>query len=200
MGVRLLALSALFFLFHLTGCAGKNLVVLVPDPDGSVGRIAVSNPRGSVEIATAYQASTLKDKESPPRAPFVMEKTEVETIFADALRIQPEPPVHFILYFETGGADLTPDSRKLLPEIVQTVEKRKSVSISVIGHSDTAGDKTSNLKLSGRRAQSITDLLIGKGIDKNRIETTSHGEENPLVKTGENVSEPKNRRVEVVIR
>jgi len=54
--------------------------------------------------------------------------------------------------------------------------------------------------LSNRRARAVTDLLIEKGIDKDQIETTSHGEENPIVKTEDNVSEPKNRRVEVFVR
>jgi len=132
--------------------------------------------------------------------PLVMEKTEVESIFTEALKIQPPQPTHFILYFETDSVDLAPESQKLLPVILETINEIKSVSVSVIGHSDTAGKKAYNLTLSKRRAQAITDLLLEKGIDKKQIETTSHGEENPLVKTGDNVSEPKNRRVEVVVR
>ncbi|MBN1546979.1 MAG: OmpA family protein [Syntrophaceae bacterium] len=201
MGLRLFVLPALFFLFHMTGCAGnKNLVLLVPDPDGSVGRIVVSNAGGSVEMNTAYQASTLRDKDTAPSAPRVMEKTEVESIFTEALKIQPAQPTHFLLYFGSDSVDLAPESQKVLVVILERIHENKSASVSVIGHSDTAGDKAYNLMLSNRRAKAITDLLLEKGIDKNQIETTSHGEENPLVKTGDDVSEPKNRRVEVVVR
>ena len=69
-----------------------------------------------------------------------------------------------------------------------------------MGHSDTLGDKAYNLALSMRRAMAVQKLLVEKGIDEAFIDTTSHGEENPLVKTADNVGNPKNRRVEVVVR
>ena len=43
-------------------------------------------------------------------------------------------------------------------------------------------------------------LLAAEGIDPGALEITSHGEANPLVPTGDNVSEPRNRRVEVTVR
>jgi outer membrane protein OmpA-like peptidoglycan-associated protein len=57
-----------------------------------------------------------------------------------------------------------------------------------------------NYKLGLDRAQEIRDLLVSQGIDPKVIEVTSHGEDNPLVKTEDDVPEPKNRRVEIVIR
>jgi len=200
MRFRLLLFVVLVLSLQAMGCAKKHLVVLIPDPDGSVGRITVSNKAGRVEIDTPYQATRLSDKDTAPAAPYAMEKKEVESTFSDALRIQPTRPVHFILHFETGSVNLVSESRNLLPTILDTIKERKSVSISVIGHADTAGNKEYNLKLSKRRAQAITNLLLEKGIDQDRIETTSHGEENPRIKTGDNVVEPKNRRVEVIVR
>jgi OmpA-OmpF porin, OOP family len=200
MRFRLLLLIILVLSLQAMGCAKKHLVVLIPDPDGSVGHVTVSNKAGSVEIDTPYQATRLADKDTAPGAPYAMEKKEVEAAFSDALKIQPTPPVHFILHFEMGSVDLVPESRKLLPTILDTIKGRKSVSISVVGHADTAGNKDYNLKISTRRAQAIADLLIEKGIDKGLIQTTSHGEGNPLIKTGDNVVEPKNRRVEVIVR
>jgi outer membrane protein OmpA-like peptidoglycan-associated protein len=200
MRFRPLLLVILVLSLQAMGCAKKNLVVLIPDPDGSVGRITVSNKAGRVEIDTPYQATRLADKDTVPGTPFAMEKKEVTSTFSHALRIQPTPPVHFILYFETGSENLVPESRELLPTILDAVKERKSVSISVIGHADTAGNREYNLGLSRRRAQAITRILLEKGIDQDRIDTTSHGEENLLIKTEDNVVEPKNRRVEVIVR
>ena len=70
----------------------------------------------------------------------------------------------------------------------------------VVGHTDTAGDKNYNLSLSKRRAAQVSNLLVDRGVRREHIYTTSHGEENPLVKTKDNVHEPLNRRVEVVVR
>ncbi len=112
----------------------------------------------------------------------------------------PEPPVHFILYFKKDSNKLTSESLTLLPEVLITARERDSQDISVVGHTDTAGNPEYNLRLSNLRAQAIATILIDKGIKDSYIKTTSHGENNPLVPTKDNVHEPKNRRVEVVVR
>ena len=76
----------------------------------------------------------------------------------------------------------------LLPEIIETIIARNSVYIGVIGHADTAGDRNLNLKLSTRRAEAVSRLLIERGIKPEYLETSSHGEENPLIRTEDNVS------------
>jgi outer membrane protein OmpA-like peptidoglycan-associated protein len=50
------------------------------------------------------------------------------------------------------------------------------------------------------RAQEVAQWLISEGVDANIIEISSHGEENPVVPTKDEVAEPKNRRVEVNVR
>ena len=182
------------------GCTPKNIVVLLPDPDGSVGTITVENRAGSVEIDTPNQATAIKDQQTAPRAPYPIEKDKIDTIFANVLAIQPTPPVHFILYFKRNSTALKPESLKILPDIVAIIKDKDSVNISVVGHTDTAGDKNYNLNLSMRRAAAVSNLLVDRGVRQEYIYTTSHGEENPLIKTKDNVSEPRNRRVEVVVR
>ncbi len=182
------------------GCAPRNLVVLVPDPDGSVGSISVSNEAGRVLIDSPYHSTFIKDSQSVPTPPVVMEKEKVHSIFSGALVAQPEPPLHFLLYFKKGSLDLTAESMAQLPSIIGTIQDRKTFSISVVGHTDTLGNKDYNLKLSVQRADFVSRLLVQKGVEKSKIETTSHGEENPIIKTADNVSEPKNRRVEVILR
>ena len=46
----------------------------------------------------------------------------------------------------------------------------------------------------------IKELLVSRGIDAGFLDVDSHGESNPVVPTGDNVAEPKNRRVEVTVR
>lgn len=184
----------------MTACSPKNVVVLVPDPDGSVGRITVANAAGSVEIDTANESTAIRDAKTAPSFPAEMEKKDIDQLFGEALAIQPQPPVHFILYFEKDSTQLRPPSAGMLTDILSTIQARQSEHISVVGHSDTLGDKAYNLSLSMRRAAAVKQRLVQEGIDEAHIDITSHGEENPLVKTADNVSNPKNRRVEVVIR
>lgn len=192
--------ALLFFLIILvSGCAKKTLIALVPDPEGKTGSITVGNESGSVNINTPYEATTLGDAKDRPSAPEHLGKEALDKIFAEALSIQPKRPLHFLLYFEKETT-LTSDSTKLLPDIITAIRERNSNDISVIGHTDTVGSKDLNTALSSNRARSVKDLLVSQGADSNTIRTTSHGKENPLVPTGDNVNEPKNRRVEVVVR
>ena len=193
-------LSLLFLLIALTGgCAKKTLVAMVPDPDGRTGRIVVSNAAGSVELGTAYQASTVGSAEERPAPPVNLGKTALDKMFAEALSVQPERPLHFLLYFDKDTT-LTCTSRETLSAIVAAIRERNSVYISVVGHTDTLGSKDYNMELSQKRARVVKDLLIERGVAANTIRTTSHGKDNPLIPTADNVYEPRNRRVEVVVR
>jgi len=191
----------LLVLIVLLGCGSKTMVVLVPDTDGKTGAITVSNSAGSVDIATANQATTISGgQQSPPSTPILLEQKDINTVFSRALTAQPIPPVHFILYFISDSNELNSDSFKNVPAIIQAIEKRNSVDISIIGHTDTVGNDEYNYTLSKGRADAVACLLMNRGVLQNHITTTSHGEDNPLIQTGDNISEPKNRRVEVVVR
>jgi outer membrane protein OmpA-like peptidoglycan-associated protein len=186
-------------LMSTSGCAKKLMVALIPDPNGATGSVSVESSAGSVTIDTAYQATTVGDATARPATPEPVGKEKLETIFKEALSIQPKQPTHFLLYFRQD-TDLTPVSQQLLPDIMAMIKERNSTSILVVGHTDTFGSKEYNVSLSRNRADAVKKLLIKQGVDPAAITTTSHGKENPLIPTGDNVIEPKNRRVEVVVR
>lgn len=194
-----LLMALLSVLIVVSGCAGGTMVVLAPTPDGKTGAITVSNQSGSVDIDSPNYATMVKNNTQSPTPPVGMSQETINALFSDALSIQPKLPVHYILYFEKDLL-LTSDSAGLLPVILTAIKERNSTDISVIGHTDTVGSKEFNMTLSKNRANSVRDLLVQKGVDLNYIKTTSHGKENPLIKTEDNVSEPRNRRVEVVVR
>ena len=192
---------AIFTLLVLSACTPTNLFVLLPDDDGKVGSIQVQNDAGSQTLDQAGQATGLDRAGQEPVEPFVLEEEEIRDVFGEALDAQPEPPVTFLLYFEFGTADLTAESQALIPEILSTLDNRKAPPrIAVIGHTDTAGDASVNATLALNRARTVRDLLLRQAVDAEMVELTSHGESNPLIPTADNVSEPRNRRVEVTIR
>ena len=108
--------------------------------------------------------------------------------------------MHYILYFDSGSTKLIAESHKLIPEVIRTIRERNSNDVSVVGHSDTTGTRELNLDLSLKRAQAVSQLIIAAGIDPSSLEITSHGKDNPLIPTGDNVDEPRNRRVEITVR
>lgn len=186
--------------FVLTGCASKSaLVVLVPDPDGKTGRITVANEAGTVELSSPRQGTSIKGSNDAPAKPVDIEQAMIESIFSPALSMQPKSPAHFTLYF-AKDASLTEESEQLLSEILLSIQERSSTDITIVGHTDTVGSREFNLALSRERAGAVKEILVKKGVAADTIATTSHGKENPLIPTADNVNEPKNRRAEVVVR
>jgi outer membrane protein OmpA-like peptidoglycan-associated protein len=193
----------LFALFSLVSCASSNksmVVVLLPGPDGKTGQIEVYNKGGTQLIREPEKATEVHSATVAPSVPFTMNDEKIMDNFGDALSMLPSPPIHFILYFHSGTTVITEQSRKLLMEILPAVASRKTVCVCVVGHTDRQGTRQMNYQLGLDRALAIKQLLITKGIDPRVIEVTSHGEDNPLINTKDDVPEPRNRRVEVILR
>lgn len=184
----------------MVACGHKNIIVLVPDPDGSVGQVSVSNDAGTVDMSRANQSTRVRDRTTAPAAPAELKPEQVQELFGQVLSNVPPPPIHFLLYFESDSVQLQPASVQQLPEIVAAIQQRAPTRISVVGHSDTLGDKAYNLDLSKRRAMAVKQRLVRRGVDATFMDVSSHGEENPLVKTADNVAHAENRRVEVIVR
>lgn len=194
------ALWALLVCFLLLGCAPKTTVILLPDPDGKTGEVVVSSEGGEVTLQEAGAKTIIKDANTSPAAPRVISEEEITREYGNVLGALPDQPLHILLYFQRDSTKLTKDSHKVVPEILKAIKERDSHDIGVIGHTDTAGDHSYNMRLSTKRANAVAKKLIKQGVDERSIKASSHGEHNPLVKTGDNVHEPKNRRVEVVVR
>ncbi len=183
------------------GCATTgNVFVLVPDADGQLGSASVSNSAGSATLTHAGDSTSVKSSSSAPGAPQAMNDASIQKIFAPALAAEPPQPLKFLIYFERDSAEPDTNSTETVKQILAAIKDRDSRDISVVGHTDRSGDDAHNLKLSVERATRIRDLLVKNGIGADIIEVESHGEGNPLIPTADNVIEPRNRRVEVVVR
>jgi OmpA-OmpF porin, OOP family len=179
---------------------GRDLVVLLPDAiDGTSGRAVVSNPSGAAELAAARESTSVFPNQPPSRV-IVMSEADVQRLFGDVLSALPPAPQHVILYFRFESDQLTAGSRGLLPQILQAVKDRPFPDVAVVGHTDTTGTPSRNFELGLRRAEAIRSRLVDTGVDASIIEVISHGEADLLLKTADEVPEPRNRRVEVTIR
>ena len=177
----------------------RSVFLLVPDPEGKVGQITITNRTGTQVVDQHHHATTVQSADDAPSPPSALDETEIKRIFGEALAAQPAAPARFIVYFKDDSDELTPESEMLLTEVFRTVRDRGALDISVIGHTDTIGTREYNYQLSLRRAKKVADLLAKQGVDRNILEIESHGEDNLLVKTGDQVPEPRNRRVEITV-
>jgi outer membrane protein OmpA-like peptidoglycan-associated protein len=179
--------------------AGQDLIVLLPESDGTVGRADASNQSGSVDLATARASTRVSAGRAPSRVQELSED-EVRRLFGSALAAQPPAPSHFVLYFRFDSEELTDESRLLLGQVLPVLKQHPVPRVSVVGHTDTTGAPTLNIELGLRRANAVRALLIETGLDSAAIDATSHGEATLLVPTADEVFEPKNRRVEITVR
>jgi outer membrane protein OmpA-like peptidoglycan-associated protein len=101
--------------------------------------------------------------------------------------------------FDLGSANLTAAARATLDRFAAALLKVGSFRpFTVEGHTDSSGSRGLNATLSRARAQSVTDYLASKGVDRSRMTARGYGFSRPLA--GRSASDPANRRVEVVAR
>jgi outer membrane protein OmpA-like peptidoglycan-associated protein len=138
--------------------------------------------------------------DAAPGASWILSPAEIQADFGAALAA--EPPASFVcqLQFRTGSGQLEPGTMAALVQVMMEIHRRDSREILVTGHTDTTGDADYNMKLSLERAQKVREYLLRNGVNPEFLSVAYHGKGDPLVPTGDHVDEPRNRRVEVIVR
>jgi outer membrane protein OmpA-like peptidoglycan-associated protein len=193
--VRLVPLALLV----LTGCATRDdLYVLLPGRGNNPGALTVTSgdeqrtldqPYAAARVTRPGSASGEKSSES-----------EVKAVFGPALAAQPARPVSFYLYFLADTDEFTPESKQVVTQIFAEIARRPAPEIVIIGHTDRVGPVPYNDALSLRRAERVREELLKLGIPRVRISVAGRGERELEVSTADEVSEPRNRRVEINVR
>lgn len=176
----------------------REFVVLVPDYDGKVGSVVITSAQGKSTLDKPYMAARYEDGGKVETAPVAQE--EVRKTFAMAIAVQPVRPVSFLLYFQEGTDEYTAGSKEAIEKIFPEIARRKAAEVAVIGHTDTVGRIEFNDALSLRRAERVRNDFVDRGIPTIAINVAGRGEREPIVPTADEVSEPRNRRVEINVR
>jgi outer membrane protein OmpA-like peptidoglycan-associated protein len=197
--VRHLTWFAPLALTILVGCASRNdLYVLLPGKDGKTGALVVESEGKQQTLNTPYAAARVKSVGSVDG--ITSSEAEVKQDFGPALEAQPQRPVSFYLYFLADTDEFAPESKALVNQIFAEIARRPAPEIAIIGHTDRVGTSQYNDVLSLRRAERCRDELIKLGIPKVRISVAGRGSREPEVPTADQVSESRNRRVEISVR
>lgn len=183
----------------LPACADNRLVLLA-DPDGTVGRIEVSTAAGTQLLERPKMVTRVADGDSRPTPPKDISDAEIEKVWGTALAAMPPRPETTLLYFQTGGTELTAESAGALPDLAARIRERAHPRVLVVGHADATGSDAVNITVSRDRAAFVRDRLAEMGVPAQVMEVTSHGKRNPLVRTPDGVPEPRNRRVSVTVQ
>ena len=124
----------------------------------------------------------------PPPAPAPERRTVSLTLGADAT-------------FDTGKADLKAEGRSKLDDVALKLAQPgvQIESMTITGHTDSAGSTASNQKLSERRAEAVKAYLVGKGVDGSKVKTVGRGETQPISDNKTTQGRGQNRRVELEV-
>jgi OmpA-OmpF porin, OOP family len=198
--VRNVANAVVFTLFAavLGACAPITKVVLLPQADGSKSAVLVKTAKYEQLLSTPYQRVTAaEDKELKTDA---TSAAEVQKAYPQLYASMPPRATKYVLNFMPGGTTLTPDSLAQLPKILEDATNRSGADLVVTGHTDSTGALLANDELSLKRAKVVSQLLVAKGAAASRVEAVWRGKRELLVPTADEVDEPQNRRVEIIVR
>lgn len=180
------------------GHVAPELFAVVPGTDGHVGAIVVRSAGQERVIDTAYGAQRILSDGSQVAG--TITAADVREWFGPALASMPGKPASFTLYFLEGKDELTAESTVEMEKVFAELKRRPLPDIMVIGHTDTVGALPYNDRLSLARAERLREMMIALGIPSARIEAAGRGKRELLIPTEDNISEPRNRRVEINVR
>jgi outer membrane protein OmpA-like peptidoglycan-associated protein len=100
--------------------------------------------------------------------------------------------------FATSKADILPESKSILDQMIALMKENPGLKVSIEGHTDNSGDAKANKGLSERRAQAVVAALKAAGVDPGRMSAAGWGSEKPVADNSSAEGKAQNRRVELV--
>lgn len=206
---RLATLSAtLLIAFLLGACAAKpqrggTRVTLLPQADGTPSAVVIRQTDAAQagteqRLDLPYQSASVTRGQAITVRP--LEQAQVQKEYEPLFKAAPPAPTKFVLYFRTGTTQLTAESMQALTRVLAETLSRSGAEIVLIGHTDTTSSGSSNDALSLRRAVQVREMFVQRGFPSALIEATGRGERDLAVQTADGVDEPRNRRVEILVR
>ncbi|MDF0717971.1 OmpA family protein [Muricauda sp. 334s03] len=103
------------------------------------------------------------------------------------------------ILFNSGSADILPQSMGIIRQISQVLDQDGSISLNIVGHTDSDGSDESNITLSKNRAEAVKEALVSVyGISADRLSSEGKGEAEPVADNGTAQGKAQNRRVEFI--
>jgi OOP family OmpA-OmpF porin len=147
----------------------------------SVGGTSWTNNNFSIVASLVFKFGETAVAPPPPAAPAVA-------------------PPSFMVFFDWDRSNLSQQALVTIQQAADAFKAKGNARITATGHTDTTGPESYNMALSLRRANAVKDALVRDGVPAQAIAVIGKGESQLLVPTADNVREPQNRRVEIVIQ
>ena len=103
------------------------------------------------------------------------------------------------VFFDTDSSDLSQQARTTLDKQAQWLGHYDRYAFTIEGHADERGTREYNIALGARRAQTVRDYLISRGVSAQRMRTISYGKERPVAVCDDISCWSQNRRAVTVL-
>jgi peptidoglycan-associated lipoprotein len=103
------------------------------------------------------------------------------------------------VFFDTDSTELTGQARATLDHQAEWLNHYGNYAITIEGHADERGTREYNIALGARRAQTVRDYLISRGVSAQRMRTISYGKERPVAVCDDISCWSQNRRAVTVL-
>src|SRR5207237_207362 len=103
------------------------------------------------------------------------------------------------VYFDFDRYSLRPEATRILDEAIAAMRETPTLRLEIEGHTCNIGTAEYNLALGDRRANSVKDYLVSRGISADRLRTVSYGEERPKYDNAREETRRLNRRAALTV-
>jgi len=188
---------------------GKTSTVsaIATDSIGCTVTYAWSAPAGSFTNRTSQDTPwTAPGQEGPVPVTVTVTcpsdgKTASDTVNIQVVKAPVAAPIVFEdVHFDFDRYSLRPEAVRTLDEAVRVLQQNSTVKVEIEGHTCNIGTAEYNLALGERRANSVRDYLVSRGISADRLHTISYGEERPKYDNSREETRRLNRRAALVVR
>ena len=153
---------------------------------------------GSGKIFAQCQPEQAQEVAAPePKPEVIAPAPAVET---KPVRVEKAVSLSGDALFATNSAELTAEGQAALDQFLANLSSTENLQVNqikVIGHADSRGQDSYNQKLSERRANTVGDYLVSKGLVKSLISTSGRGEADPVASNATSEGRAQNRRVDI---
>lgn len=135
------------------------------------------------------------EEPGPPKAQADLNGCPTLTKMTDDGKIQ----ILKSIEFDPGRASIRAVSFPILEEVVTLLKARTDINVSVVGHTDSKGQREKNIQLSKERAAAVVKYLVEHGVTASRLSSDGFGPDKPIDTNDTEAGRAKNRRVEFIV-
>ena len=127
-------------------------------------------------------------------------RQQADQVVASAQPAMPGSQQDFVVnigdrvFFETDSSELTSRARETLDKQALWLNHYNRYAFTIEGHADERGTREYNIALGARRAQTVREYLVSRGVSNERMRTISYGKERPIAVCDDNSCWSQNRR------